>query len=126
MTDAELMTVAREAAKNAYIPYSHFSVGAALECADGSIFTGCNVENAAYGSTICAERTAAVKAVSEGHRDFVRIAIWGNSRDYCYPCGSCRQFLSEFSKDMLVLCARNDGAMSENRLSEMLPFQFDF
>ena len=126
MTNRELMNIAAEAAKRAYVPYSHFPVGAALECSDGTIFTGCNVENAAYGDTICAERTAAVKAVSEGHRDFVRIAIWGNSRGFCYPCGSCRQFLSEFSKDMLVLCARNDGAMSENRLSEMLPFQFDF
>ena len=126
MTDAELMTVAREAAKNAYIPYSHFPVGAALECADGSIFTGCNVENAAYGSTICAERTAAVKAVSEGHRDFVRIAIWGNSRDYCYPCGACRQFLAEFSKDMTVLSGRGDGNFCKHPLSELMPFTFDF
>ena len=98
MTDQELMDMAKKAAEYAYVPYSKFPVGAALECSDGTIFTGCNVENAAYGDTICAERTAAVKAVSSGHRDFVRIAIWGNSKDYCYPCGSCRQFLQEFSK----------------------------
>ena len=95
MTDQELMDMAKKAAEYAYVPYSKFPVGAALECSDGTIFTGCNVENAAYGDTICAERTAAVKAVSSGHRDFVRIAIWGNSKEYCYPCGSCRQFLQE-------------------------------
>lgn len=126
MTDQELMTMAEEAAKNAYVPYSHFPVGAALECSDGTIFTGCNVENAAYGSTICAERTAAVKAVSGGHRDFVRIAIWGNSREYCYPCGACRQFLQEFSKDMIVLCAKGTGEFCRHPLSEMMPFFFDF
>ena len=109
MTDIELLETARKAAENSYSPYSHFPVGAALECADGTVFTGCNVENAAYGDTICAERTAAVKAISEGHRDFVRIAVWGNSREYCYPCGSCRQFLQEFSKDMAVICGRGDG-----------------
>ena len=85
MTDQELLELARKAAERSYSPYSHFPVGAALECEDGTIFTGCNVENAAYGDTICAERTAAVKAVSEGHRDFKRIAIWGNSQEYCYP-----------------------------------------
>lgn len=126
MTDQELMTMAEEAAKNAYVPYSHFPVGAALECSDGTIFTGCNVENAAYGSTICAERTAAVKAVSGGHRDFVRIAIWGNSREYCYPCGACRQFLQEFSKNMIVLCAKGTGEFCRHPLSEMMPFFFDF
>ena len=126
MTDQELLELARKAAERSYSPYSHFPVGAALECADGTVFTGCNVENAAYGDTICAERTAAVKAVSEGHRDFVRIAIWGDSKEYCYPCGSCRQFLSEFSRDMTVLCARGDGAYVSHPLSEMMPFAFDF
>ena len=126
MSDSELMALAEKAAERSYSPYSHFPVGAALECSDGTVFTGCNVENAAYGDTICAERTAAVKAVSEGHRDFVRIAVWGDSRGYCYPCGSCRQFLSEFNRDMVVLCARNDGAVSRCLLSEMMPFSFDF
>ena len=83
MTERELVERAFSMLERSYVPYSHFPVGAALECADGTVFTGCNVENAAYGSTICAERTAAVKAVSEGHRDdFVRIAIVGNSTDY--------------------------------------------
>ena len=126
MTDAELLDLARRAAANSYSPYSRFPVGAALECADGTVFTGCNVENAAYGDTICAERTAAVKAVSEGHRDFVRIAIWGDSKEYCYPCGSCRQFLQEFSKNMRVICAKGDGSFVSHPLSEMMPFTFDF
>ena len=126
MTDQELLELARKAAENSYSPYSHFPVGAALECADGTVFTGCNVENAAYGDTICAERTAAVKAVSEGHRDFARIAVWGNSKEYCYPCGSCRQFLQEFSKQMKVICGKGDGSYMTALLCEMMPFSFDF
>ena len=126
MTRDELCRAAVAMLDRAYIPYSHFPVGAALECADGTVFTGCNIENAALGSTICAERTAACKAVSEGHQDFVRIAIWGNSKEYCYPCGSCRQFLQEFSKHMTVLCAKGDGSFVSHKLSEMMPFFFDF
>ena len=90
MTDRELVERAFGMLQYSYVPYSGFPVGAALECEDGTVFTGCNVENAAYGSTICAERTALVKAVSEGHRDdLVRLAVVGNSRDYCWPCGCC-------------------------------------
>ncbi len=126
MTDQELLELAKKASEASYSPYSHFPVGAALECSDGAVFTGCNVENAAYGDTICAERTAAVKAVSEGHRSFARIAVWGNSRDYCWPCGSCRQFLSEFGRDMTVITGRGDGAYVVHPLSEMMPFTFDF
>lgn len=88
----------------AYVPYSHFPVGAALECEDGAVFTGCNIENSSYGLTNCAERTAAFKAVSEGHRRFKRIVIAGRSDDYCYPCGACRQVLYEFGPDMEVVC----------------------
>ena len=92
MTDEVIKAAAITMLERAYVPYSHFPVGAALLCSDGAVFTGCNVENSAYGDTICAERTAVVKAVSEGHRDdFVRIAIAGNSKDYCWPCGACRQ-----------------------------------
>ncbi len=126
MTDRELLDTARTAAKNAYVPYSKFPVGAALECTDGRIFTGCNVENAALGSTICAERTAVVKAVSEGHRRFRRLAIWGEGQDYCYPCGACRQVLAEFAPELEILCARADGQYVSHKLSEMLPFVFGF
>jgi len=126
MTDEELMERAREASRFAYVPYSHFPVGAALECDDGSVYTGCNVENAAYGDTICAERTAIVKAVSEGHRSFLRIAVYGDSKDFCVPCGSCRQVMSEFSPEMVILSARSDGAMLRRTLLEMMPGIFNF
>jgi len=118
------MEMASKAAKNSYSPYSRFPVGAALECGDGSVFTGCNVENAALGSTICAERNAACHAVSEGHTDFKRIAIWGEGADYCMPCGACRQFLSEFSQDMEVLCAKAGGRYVSYKLSELMPHMF--
>ena len=97
MTEKELCRAAVAMLDRSYSPYSHFSVGAALECSDGTVFTGCNIENAAYGLTICAERTAIFKAISEGHRDFKRIVIAGKSEDYCVPCGSCRQVMQEFA-----------------------------
>ena len=125
MTERELVERAFSMLERSYVPYSHFPVGAALECADGSVFTGCNVENAAYGSTICAERTAVVKAVSEGHRDdFVRIAIVGNSTDYCWPCGACRQFLFEFAPDLECLIARGDHEYVKLPLRELLAHGF--
>jgi cytidine deaminase len=125
MTDRELINLAKEASKNAYVPYSRFPVGAALECRGGIVFTGCNIENAALGSTICAERTAACKAISEGHRDFIRIAVYGEGQNYCYPCGACRQFLAEFAPEMEVLSAKKDRYVS-NKLSELLPHTFNF
>ena len=125
MTDCELVELAFSMLERSYSPYSGFAVGAALLCADGAVFTGCNVENAAYGSTICAERTAVVKAVSEGHRDdFVRIAIAGNSEDYCWPCGSCRQVLFEFAPDLECLIAKKGGDYVKLSLRELLPHGF--
>ena len=125
MTERELVDKAIAMLNRSYVPYSKFPVGAALECADGTVFTGCNVENAAYGSTICAERTAVVKAVSEGHRDdFVRIAIVGRSEDYCWPCGSCRQVLFEFAPDLECLIARGDGDYVKLPLRELLSHGF--
>ena len=125
MTDRELADLAYAMLSRSYVPYSKFPVGAALLCADGSVFTGCNIENAAYGSTICAERTALVKAVSEGHRDdFVRLAVVGESADYCWPCGACRQMLYEFAPNLRVLAARGDGDYKEVPLSGLLPYGF--
>ena len=125
MTERELVDRAIAMQERSYVPYSHFPVGAALECADGTVFTGCNVENSAYGDTICAERTAVVKAVSEGHRDdFVRIAIAGRSADYCWPCGSCRQVLYEFAPGLTVLVARGDGNYVKLSLQELLSHGF--
>lgn len=125
MTDRELINEAVNASKNAYVPYSKFPVGAALECDDGTVVTGCNVENASLGSTICAERTAVVKAVSMGKRHFTRIAIYAESADYCTPCGACRQVLSEFAPDMEILCVRSDGRYVSHRLKELMPYAFN-
>lgn len=128
MTNKDLLEIAQKASKRAYVPYSRFAVGAALECKDGTVFTGCNVENAALGDTICAERCACVKAVSEGYTEFVRIAVYAESQGYCMPCGSCRQFLSEFDRkgDMEVLAARADGRYVSYRLREIMPHTFDY
>lgn len=125
MTDQALVELAFTMLDRAYVPYSHFPVGAALLCADGAVFTGCNVENAAYGSAICAERTALVKAVSEGHRDdFLRLAVVGRGEDYCWPCGACRQMLYEFAPALTVLVARGDGQFVSLSLDELLPHGF--
>ena len=125
MTDQELVELAFTMLERSYVPYSHFPVGAALECADGTVFTGCNVENAAYGSSICAERTALVKAVSEGHRDdFTRIAVVGNSTEPCWPCGACRQMLYEFAPGLTVLVAQRDHSFVKLPLSELLTHGF--
>ena len=125
MTREELCKAAQAMLARAYVPYSHFPVGAVLECADGSVFTGCNVENAAYGPSICAERTAVVKAVSEGHRDFARIAIAADTEQFCPPCGVCRQVLSEFAGGELeVVLVNNRGEMRTLTLTDLLPYRF--
>ena len=124
MTDQALVEKAFTMLDKSYVPYSHFPVGAALEGADGVIYTGCNVENAAYGSTLCAERTALVKAISEGCRSFTRLAVVGNSADYCWPCGACRQMLREFGADLEVLAANREGAYVAISLEELLPHSF--
>lgn len=121
----ELKAAAVAMLDRAYCPYSHFPVGAAVECTDGTVFTGCNIENAAYGLTICAERTAIFKAISEGHRDFKRIVIAGKSEDYCVPCGSCRQVMQEFAPQMEVICLNGKGEAKHFALKELLPYGFD-
>ena len=125
MTDKELLSIAYDAMQKAYAPYSGFKVGAALECRDGTVFTGCNVENASYSATICAERAAVAMAIGAGHTDFIRIAVVpSEGDDFCTPCGTCRQVLSEFSRDIEVLCARADGRYASYRVSELLPYAF--
>ena len=124
MTRDELCQAAVAMLDRAYIPYSHFPVGAALECADGTVFTGCNIENAAYGCTICAERTAIAKAVSEGHRSFRRIAIAGRCEQLCVPCGTCRQVLREFAPDIEVICLNGKGEAKHYTLRQLLPESF--
>ena len=125
MSLEELKAAAVAMLDRAYCPYSHFPVGAALECSDGTVFTGCNIENAVYPVGTCAERTAMSKAVSEGHTDFVRIVIAGRSDDYCYPCGMCRQFMKEFAPDMQVICLNGKGEALDLTLHDLLPYGFD-
>lgn len=116
---ADLVRAATAAADFAYIPYSHYPVGAALVTSEGQVYTGCNIENAAYPSTICAERTALVKAVSEGKREFTTIVV--TTRDGGSPCGTCRQMLFEFAPDLRVIMARFDGEIvAEGSLRELL------
>ena len=122
MTDEKLLELALDARKNAYVPYSGYAVGAALLTEDGKVFAGCNIENAAYGNTLCAERTALVKAVSEGYRKFTKIAI-ASSGSAPYPCGACRQSLYEFAPGLEVLVTW-DGHVERAPLSELLPHGF--
>ncbi|MCD8342601.1 MAG: cytidine deaminase [Clostridiales bacterium] len=124
MTPEALIEQARAMLPLAYAPYSGFPVGAALECADGTVYTGCNVENAAYGSSLCAERTALVKAVSEGRRSFTRLVVIGDTEDFCTPCGACRQMLYEFAPNLTVYMANRQGDYLTASLGELLPHGF--
>ncbi len=125
MNREELKAAAVAMLDRAYVPYSRFPVGAALECADGTVFTGCNVENASYPAGLCAERNAMFHAVAEGHTDFVRIVIAGRSDDFCYPCGICRQVMKEFAPELEVICLNKDGDEKRLTLNDLLPYGFD-
>jgi cytidine deaminase len=123
MDDRELLRLANKARANAYCPYSKFPVGAALLCKDGTVYTGVNVENAAYGPSICAERTAIYKAISEGKRSFVRMAVTCQS-DHCRPCGVCRQVLHEHAPEMEILMGNPEGSFVRTTVRELLPDAF--
>ena len=124
-TAARLLETARAARGHAYAPYSNFPVGAALLADDGRVFTGVNVENASYGLTTCAERTAVSKAVSEGARAFLAIAVVGPEDDVsCPPCGSCRQILHEVGPELIVVTPDGEGGTRETPLGELLPGAF--
>jgi cytidine deaminase len=122
---SELVKAARRARRHAHADYSHFKVGAALETADGTIVTGCNIENATYGLTVCAERVAMWKAISEGHRSFRRIAVVADTNDPTPPCGPCRQILWEFGGDLDVILANLRTEKGRHKLSALLPLPFD-
>ena len=125
MTDKQLMLCAVEARKKSYAPYSGFHVGAALLGKSGKIYTGCNVENAAYSPTNCAERTAIFKAVSEGERTILAVAIYSPNSDSCYPCGACRQVLFEFQDEYEIdVITENLGELEVKKLSYFLPCGF--
>lgn len=126
MTESEiqnLMNRAIKARENAYSPYSHFAVGAALLCEDGTLFEGCNIENASYGLTNCAERTAIFKAVSEGHTKFKALAVVADTEGPCAPCGACRQVMAEF-KIPLIIMGNLMGNIKIVTIEELLPFSF--
>lgn len=120
----ELMEKAIEAKKNSYSPYSNFKVGAALLTKDNEIYTGCNIESVSYTPTCCAERTAFFKAISEGKKEFKAIAITGDNK-FCYPCGVCRQVMSEFCDDEFKIYVGDSKEYKEYTLKELLPYSFD-
>jgi cytidine deaminase len=120
-----LVEEARAARLGAIADYSHFKVGAALETASGAIVTGCNIENATYGLTICAERVAMFKALSEGHREFRRVAIVADTADPTSPCGACRQILWEFGGDLEVVLANLEAVTGRHQMRDLLPMAFD-
>ena len=128
MTPEKLIDLAKEAMKRAYAPYSHYQVGAALLCADGTVYQGCNIENAAYGPTNCAERTAIFKAVYDGHRDFTAIAVCGGKNGTITgqfpPCGVCRQVLREFCSDDFVIYMVGKDTYKTVTLADLLPYSF--
>lgn len=123
ISDIELMSYAHKAYDNSYAPYSNFQVGAALLCSDGTVYTGCNIENASYGATNCAERTAIFKAVSEGRRDFVKIAVAAKDGSTAFPCGICLQVMNEFMPDGQVILEK-DSELLSYELKELLPCGF--
>jgi cytidine deaminase len=129
MTPEQLMELAKEAMTHAYAPYSGFQVGAALLCADGTVYQGCNIENASYSPTNCAERTAFFKALYDGHRDFTAIAICGGKggeiTNLCTPCGVCRQVMVEFcSPEFLIHMTDSTGKIESRTLSGLMPMSF--
>lgn len=125
MVATDLVSLAIDASKHAYVPYSHFPIGAALKTKDGTIYTGCNIENASFGLTNCGERTAIFKAVSDGHKELAEIAIYGETQEPVSPCGACRQVMAEFFEpsSLVTLIAKN-GQTLETTVGDLLPYSF--
>ena len=128
MTNADLIALAAEMTRHSYAPYSHFHVGAALLCRDGRVWTGCNIENAAFGPTVCAERVAFFSAIRDGARDFERIAVVGGEEgritSFTYPCGGCRQVMREFCGDDFAVIVSDGKEIREIALGDLLPHSF--
>jgi cytidine deaminase len=120
-----LVAAARQARERAVAPYSNFKVGAALETADGTIITGCNIENASYGLTVCAERVAMFKALSDGHRHFTRMAVVADTQEPTSPCGACRQVLWEFGHDLEIVLANLTDVKGRHQMAVLLPLPFN-
>lgn len=124
MTNQELINEAEKARRNSYSPYSNYKVGAALLTKSGKVFYGTNIENCAFGPTNCAERSALFSAISNGEKDFEKIAIVGSSNDICYPCGVCRQVIAELAKNVDIICAENTEHFVVKKIEDLLPFAF--
>lgn len=124
MEDKELIKLALEAREKSYSPYSNYKVGAALLTKEGKVFTGCNIESASFTPTVCAERVALSKAVSEGYKEFESIAVVGSETKTSFPCGVCRQFLVEFGRELKVICAKSPESYETYTLEELLPNSF--
>ncbi len=125
MFETRLWEAAKAARENAHAPFSNFKVGAALETSDGELIGGCNVENATYGLTVCAERVAIFKAVSEGKKKFTRICVVTDTEKPTSPCGACRQLLWEFCRDVEVVMGNLQGVLLRKKMSELFPLPFD-
>lgn len=125
MRDSDLVRAARQARRRAQAPFSRFKVGAAIETVDGTVITGCNIESVSYGLTMCAERVAIFKALSDGHRRFRRIAVVADATTPTPPCGACLQVLWEFGGDLEVILANLRRETGRHRMSELLPLPFD-
>lgn len=124
MEAKELIELAMKAKENAYVPYSNFRVGAALLVKSGKIYTGCNIENASFGATNCAERTAIFKAISEGEKEFVAMAVNADTERLTFPCGICRQVIHEFSRDIKLYISNKNGDYKEYTIEQLLPGAF--
>ncbi|MGT2895476.1 cytidine deaminase [Streptococcus entericus] len=125
MVATNLIELAIEASQNAYVPYSHFPIGAAVKTADGQVYTGCNIENASFGLTNCGERTAIFKAISDGHRDLIELAVYGQTEQPVSPCGACRQVMAEFfQQDAKITLIAKNGQTVEMTVGELLPYSF--
>jgi cytidine deaminase len=124
MEVVKLIKMAIEAREKAYVPYSGFKVGASILTKEGKVFTGCNIESASYSPTICAERTALAKAVSEGYRDIDTVVVVGSFEKLSYPCGVCRQMIREFGEDIKIIVAKSTEKYKEYTIRELLPESF--
>lgn len=124
MSDKELVKLAIQAKEKSYSPYSGFRVGAALLCKSGKVYTGCNIENSAYSPSVCAERTALFKAVSDGEKEFVKIAINSDALELTPPCGVCRQVMHEFADELEVIVSNRQGEHKTYKLTKLLPNAF--
>lgn len=125
VTDSALIEAASQVRARARAPYSHFKVGAAIEAEDGRVFTGCNIENASYGLTVCAERVAIFKALSEGAKEFKKLAVVADTEPLTTPCGACRQIIWEFCGDIPIILANLRGQSASHRMNHLLPHAFD-